>query len=258
MVCGLAATIFSASGAVKTEEVTYQGGGLSMKGLIAWDDAITGPRPGVLVVHEWWGNNDYARGRAKMLAELGYVGMAVDMFGDGKTADHPDKAGKFAGEALANLDKAVDRFQAALQVLHARPEVDPKRTAAIGYCFGGGVVLQMARLGLDLDAAASFHGSLGARIPAKPGAVKAKILVCHGGSDSFIPAEAIAAFKTEMDQAGADYQFISYEGALHGFSNPDATANGKKFDLPIAYQKEADEASWKELRALLEKVFAQP
>ena len=247
-----------AEGAVKTEEVTYQGGGVSMKGLIAWDDAASGPRPGVLVVHEWWGNNAYARGRAKMLAELGYIAMAVDMFGDGKTADHPDDAGKFAGEAMANLDQAVARFEAALQVLKTRPECDPKRTAAIGYCFGGGVVLHMARLGMDLDAVASFHGSLGARVPAKPGEVKAQILVCNGAADKFVTKEAILAFKSEMDQAGAAYQFISYEGALHGFSNPDATANGEKFDLPIAYQKEADEASWQELRTLLAKGFAQP
>ena len=258
LVCGLGAMIETGIGAVKTEDVTYQGGGLSMKGMIAWDDAIAGPRPGVLVVHEWWGNNEYAHRRAKMLAELGYVGMAIDMFGEGKTAGHPSDAGKFASEAMENLDKAVDRFQAAVQVLQARPEVDPKRIAAIGYCFGGGVVLQMARLGLDLKAVASFHGSLGARILAKPGQVKAKILVCNGAADSFISPEAITSFKKEMIQAGADYRFISYEGALHGFSNPEATANGQKFNLPLAYQKEADEASWKEMRTLLETAFASP
>lgn len=248
---------FQATAAVKTEDITYEGGGIVMKGLVAWDDAISGPRPGVLVVHEWWGNNDYARGRAKMLAELGYVAMAVDMFGEGKTATHPDDAGKFAGEAMANLDKARERFEAGLKILQARPEADPQRIAAIGYCFGGGVVLQMARLGMDLKAVASFHGSLGARVPATPGSVKAKVLVCNGAADKFVSKEAILAFKSEMDQAGADYQFVSYEGALHGFSNPEATANGEKYGLPLAYDKAADEASWKALRELLERVFAK-
>lgn len=252
-----AATVWAANGAMKTEEVTYEGGGVTMKGMIAWDDAVSGPRPGVLVVHEWWGNNDYARRRATMLAELGYVGMAIDMFGDGKTAAHPDDAGKFAGEAMANLDQGKARFEAALQLLKSRPETDPERVAAIGYCFGGGVVLQMARLGMDLDAVASFHGSLGAKVPAKPGVVKAKVLVCHGADDEFIPAEAVEAFKREMEEAGVDYRFVAYEGALHGFSSPDATANGEKFSLPLAYDEAADKASWNELKALLGRVFAK-
>jgi dienelactone hydrolase len=227
-----------------------------MKGLVAWDDAVSGRRPGVLVVHEWWGHNDYARKRARMLAEAGYVALAVDMFGDGKTAAHPEDAGKFAAEAMADLDAARQRFEAARAVLAARPETDPGKIAAIGYCFGGGVVLQMARLGMDLKAVASFHGSLGARVPAARGAVRAKILVCHGAEDAFVRPEAVQAFREEMDAAGADYRVLVHPGAAHGFSNPDATAKGEEFGLPIAYRKEADEASWQALRELLAAAFA--
>ncbi len=240
---------------VKTEEVTYEGGGVEMEGMLVWDGTQEGKRPAVIVVHEWWGSNDYVRMRAKMLAEMGYFAMAVDMYGDGKTVDHPKDAGQFAGEVMKNVDVARERFEAAVELLQSRPEVDDQKIAAIGYCFGGSVVLHMARMGVDLDGVASFHGSLGAKVKAEPGQVKAKVLVCHGADDKFISQEIIDAFEAEMKAANVDYEFISYEGALHGFTNPDATANGEKFDIPLAYQEKADKASWAKLDGFLETVF---
>lgn len=239
---------------MKTKELNYSEGGTTFKGFLAWDDSISGKRPGVLVVHEWWGLNDYVRGRAKQLAELGYTALAVDMFGEGKVADHPKDAGAFAGALMKDPQVALERFQAAMQTLKSQPTVDPDKIAAIGYCMGGAIVLSAARQGLDLDAVASFHGSLGGLLPIK-GPIKAKILVCHGADDSFIPPETVEAFKREMKDAGADMKFVSYPGAKHGFSNPAAEATGKKFEIDIAYNAQADTESWKELKALLESVF---
>ena len=242
---------------IRGEEVSYAAGPVTMKGYVAWDAAREGRRPGVLVVHEWWGHNDYARRRARMLAEMGYVAFAVDMYGDGKTADHPKDAGAFAGEVFADLAGARARFDAARTCLAGRPETDGARIAAIGYCFGGGIVLHMARAGLDLRGVASFHGSLDTQTPAAAGAVKAAVLVCHGAADKFIPDDVIARFKQEMADAGADLTFVAYPGALHGFTNPDATAMGQKFQIPIAHDPAADAASWAELGRFLARVFAR-
>lgn len=242
---------------IRTEEISYSADGVTMKGYIAWDDGIEGKRPGVLVVHEWWGHNDYPRKRADMLAELGYTALALDMYGAGRTADHPGDAEKFMMEVLSNLEGARARFNAALEQLRAHPTVDPTRTAAIGYCMGGGLVLHMARYGADLDAVASFHGSLPLAVaPAGEGAqVTARVVAYNGEDDSFVPAKAIAAFRREMEQAGADYQFINFPGALHSFTNPDATAYGVKFGLQLEYNALADESSWAHLRLLLQSVF---
>lgn len=242
---------------VKTEEVSYAANGLTMKGYLAYDDKIKDKRPGVLVVHEWWGHNEYARKRARMLAELGYTALAVDMYGDGKQASHPEDAGKFAGEVMQNMAGAKARFTAALDLLKKHGTVDASRIAAIGYCFGGGVVLHMARLGLDLKGVASFHGSYGTQTPAEKGKVKAAVLVCHGADDPFSTAEQVEALKQEMQNAGVDFQFIAYAGAKHSFTNPDADANGKKFDLPLAYNKAADEKSWADMQTFFKKIFAK-
>jgi len=241
--------------AVTGSEVTYTSGSTTMKGYLAYDDAISGKRPGVLVVHEWWGQNEYARKRAEMLAELGYTALAVDMYGNGKQATHPEDAGKFSGELRRNLPEARARFEAAMKLLQQQPTVDADRIAAIGYCFGGGVVLEMARRGLDLKAVVSFHGSLGTDHPAEKGAIKAKILVANGADDPFTTPEQIAAFKQEMDAAGADYQFINYPGAKHSFTNPSADQYGKQFNLPLEYNKEADEQSWQAMQQLFKQVF---
>ncbi|RMF61027.1 MAG: dienelactone hydrolase family protein [Calditrichaeota bacterium] len=243
--------------ALKEQEVEYKSGDVTMKGYLVYDDAFSGKRPGVLVVHEWWGHNEYARRRARMLAELGYTALAVDMYGEGKQAAHPEDAGKFASAVMQNLESAKARFLAAMEVLQKHETVDASRIAAIGYCFGGGVVLHMARMGVDLKGVVSFHGSLGTKIPARPGVVKAKVLVCHGAADKFTTPEQIAAFKKEMEEAGVDYRFIEYPDALHSFTNPDADEFAKKFNLPLGYNKAADEKSWADMKAFLKKVFSE-
>ncbi|MEL6926872.1 MAG: dienelactone hydrolase family protein, partial [Bacteroidota bacterium] len=226
------------------KEVTYSIDTLDMKGYIAYPQNADGPRPGVLVVHEWWGHNDYARKRADMLAELGYVAMAVDMYGDGRQAAHPKDAQKFAMSVMGDFEVAKARFEKAMETLKNDSMVDGEKMAAIGYCFGGGVVLNMANTGADLDAVASFHGSLGMKVEPEKGKTKAKVLVMNGAADPFVSAEQIGAYTAAMDAAEADYQFINYEGATHGFTAKEADENGKKFDLPLAYDAEADEQSW--------------
>ena len=240
---------------IEGKTVEYSAQGVVMKGYLAYPENIKGKQPGVLVVHEWWGLNDYARKRARMLAEVGYTALAIDMYGEGKQATHPDDAGKFASEVMKNFDAAKARFTAAMDFLKQQPTVDPTRIAAIGYCFGGGVVLNMARQGVDLKGVASFHGSLTAVKPAQTGKVKAKILVMTGADDKFVPPEQVEAFKKEMKAAWADFQVISYPGAVHSFTNPEATALGKKFNLPLAYNADADKKSWLELQKFLDKIF---
>lgn len=247
----------SAIGEVQSQEITYQAGDTEMKGYLAWDDAIKGKRPGVLVVHEWWGHNDYARKRADMLAELGYVAIAVDMYGDGKTADHPKSAGAFSKAVMSDPDAARARFESAIEILHAHELTDAGQTAAIGYCFGGAIVLNMARLGIDLDAVASFHGSLGTDYPAEEGKVSTRVLVCNGAADKFISADSIEDFHKEMNDASIDYQFESYPGAVHGFTNPGATELGKKFQIPLAYNEAADKKSWAAMKKLFSDVFGK-
>jgi dienelactone hydrolase len=242
---------------ISGKTVEYSAQGVVMKGYLAYDENIKGKHPGVLVVHEWWGLNDYARKRARMLAELGYTALAMDMYGEGKQAMHPDDAKKSSSELMRNFDDAKARFMAAMEFLKQQPSVDPTRIAAIGYCMGGGVVLNMARQGVGLRGVASFHGSLTAVKPAQPGGVKAKVLVLHGGDDKFIPPEQIEAFKQEMKSAGVDFQFISYPGAVHSFTDPDADELGKKYNMPIAYNADADKKSWDELKGFLKKIFPE-
>jgi dienelactone hydrolase len=241
---------------IVTEEVSYSGGGVEMKGMLAWDDSIEGERPGVLVVHEWWGQTEYPRKRAKMLAKLGYTALALDMYGEGKVAEHPQDAGAFMNEVVQNLEAGRARFEAAHDLLKGHETVNAAKTAAIGYCFGGGVVLHMARMGADLKAVASFHGSLG--MASAPGVEKmdTRVAVYNGEADKWVSAEAIAAFKTEMESSGADYDFIQLPGAIHGFSNPKATENGEKFGIALKYNAQADKASWAHMRLVFEEAFA--
>jgi dienelactone hydrolase len=206
-------------------------------------------------VHEWWGHDDYARKRARMLAELGYTALALDMYGDGKQAHHPDDAGKFSGEVRKNMPMAEARFKAAMELLKSQPSVADDDIAAIGYCFGGGVVLEMARRGLDLDGVASFHGSLGTSSPAQKGQMKTQVLVLNGEADPFTKPEQIDAFKQEMQNAGVDYQFINYPKAKHSFTNPEATSYGKQFNMPLEYNAEADKQSWAELQRFFKTIW---
>jgi dienelactone hydrolase len=241
---------------VRGQEVTYAAGETTLKGYLAYDAAKEGKRPGILVVHEWWGHNEYARKRARMLAELGYTALAVDMYGDGKQAGHPEDAGKFAASVFQNMEGAKARFLAAKDLLTAQPSVDPEKIAAIGYCFGGGIVLNMARAGVDLDAVVSFHGSLAAAVPVLPGGVKARLLVCNGEDDSFLTPEQIEAFKREMTDAGVSFLFRSYPGAKHSFTNPEADRYGRDFNIPLAYNAQADSASWADMKSFLASTFA--
>ena len=242
----------AAPAAVKIEPVEYKSGGVTMNGWIAYDDAQQGKRPGVLVVHEWWGLNQYVQNRAKMLAEMGYTAMAIDMYGGGKQTTHPAEAQKFTEEVMSNMDAARGRFIDGMKTLQAHKTVDPERIAAIGYCFGGGVVLEMARRGTPgLDAVVSFHGSVSTENPAKPGEVKAKILVAHGTADDFMKPEELTKFEDEMKAAKADYKIIQYPNAKHSFTNPEADEMGKKAKIPIAYNAEADKKSWADMTAFL-------
>ncbi len=240
---------------IVTEEISYEHGETTFTGFIAYDDSISDKTPGILVVHEWWGHNDYVRDRARQLAELGYTAFALDMYGDGKLATHPEDAKAFMTEALENKEVATARFQSAVELLQSQDSVDAEKISAIGYCFGGGVVLNMARQGMDLDSVVSFHGSLAPYGPVEKGNVKAKILVLNGADDPFVSADAISEFKQEMDTAGAEYEFVNYPGAVHAFTNPGATQVGEKFEMPLAYNEQADERSWEAMKALFDSIY---
>lgn len=240
---------------IQVREIPYTAAdGTQLIGYHAWDDAIAGPRPGVVVVHEWWGLNDYAKRRARDLAALGYSALAIDMYGQGRNTQHPEDAGAFMQAVMADPKTPRARFQAGLELLKKQSETDPQQLAAIGYCFGGRVVLDMARQGLPLAAVVSFHGALATDTPATSGSVKARVLVEHGSADSFITPQQIVDFKAEMDKAGANYRFVELPGAKHGFSNPDADAH-KGHGLDLGYQKEADERSWADMQQLFAEVF---
>lgn len=242
--------------AVTEKDLNYAVDGKSFKGYVVYDSSIKGPRPGIIVVHEWWGHNDYARKRARMLAKLGYTAIALDMYGDGKQASHPGDAGKFSSVLKKNLPLAEKRFMAAYHLLQQQPQTDSKNIGAIGYCFGGGIVLAMARRGVDLKAVASFHGGLGLGAPVK-NKIDSRILVLNGAADPFVKPEQIAAFKKEMRTAGIEFEFINYPGAKHAFTNPDADNFGKKFKIPLAYNQQADERSWQKMKTFLKQSFRE-
>jgi dienelactone hydrolase len=239
---------------IKEENITYTADGVTMNGYVAYDSASMDKRPLVLVIHEWWGLNDYSKSRAKQLAELGYLAMAVDMYGDGKTADNPADAEKLATPFYMDPAMAKARFEAAVTRLKSYSQADGNKVAAIGYCFGGGMLLNFARLGEDIKGVVSFHGSL-LGTPADKNLLKADILVCHGAADAFVPQAQVDQFKKQMDSIGARYTFKAYEGATHSFTNPNATAMGEKFKIPIAYNAAADTASWKDMKDFFGTIF---
>ena len=246
------------SAKIVAKPVAYEHGGVKLEGWLAFDDekvAAAKPAPGVLVLPEWWGLTEYPKGRAEQLAKLGYVAFAADMYGAGVTTADPKKAGELAGQFYGKPLMA-ERARAGLDQLLATGLVDTGRVAAIGYCFGGAAAQVLAYSGAPLAGLVSFHGSL---VPASAEAAAknhAKILVCHGAVDPFISAAEIAAFKKGMDDGKFDYQFISYAGAVHAFSNPGADQIARATGLPIAYHKAADKRSWSHMRTFFNEIFA--
>ncbi len=244
----------SASPKIKEDKVTYSVGSKTYNGVIVYDENQIGKRPAVLVVHEWWGLTDYPVMRARKLAQLGYIALAVDMYGNGKTAANPTEAKELATPFYKDPQSAKSILDAALEKLKEYQQTDSHKVFAIGYCFGGSQVLNTAKLGGDFIGVVSFHGGL-AGVPADKSLLKAAILVCHGGSDKFIPESDIAGFKHQLDSIGAPYKFIVYPNSTHAFTNPSSTATGKKFNMPIEYNQKADEDSWNDMKMFFSQLL---
>ena len=242
-----------AAAEVQTKTITYQDGDETLTGHLYWDDALEGQRPAVLVIHEWWGLNAYAKKRARMLAELGYVAFAADMYGGERVTDTPDQAREWMKGITSDVQAWRDRAALGLAQLQDSPLVAPGQTAAVGYCFGGGTVLQMAYDGADVRGVVSFHGSLPALKEGDAESLEASVLVLHGHADTFIPDEQIEKFQAGMEDAGADWQFVRYGGARHGFTNPDVGEYG----IPnLEYDAAADRRSWEDMQDLFAELFA--
>jgi len=242
----------SAQATLRTKTVEYKHGDVVLTGYLSYDPSVKGKRPGVLVLPEWWGVNDYARHRADMLAQLGYIAFVADVYGSGFNTTSPDQAGKHAGEFRANRTLMRERVTAALDVLRKHELCDPRRIAAIGYCFGGTCVLELARSGAEIAGVVSFHGGLSTLNPADAKNIKCKVLVCHGGNDTFESPEEVAAFQKEMRESNVDWQMNVYGGAVHGFTNPGAG----KFGIPgVGYNERADIRSWEAMRLFFGEIF---
>lgn len=239
--------------AVQTEVFEYRDGETVLEGMLAYDDASAVQRPGVLVVHEWKGLGPYAVRRAEQLARLGYVALAVDMYGKGVRAKDHEEAAKLSGAYRADRSLTRGRILAALEALQTHELVDRSRIAAIGYCFGGMTVLELARSGADILGVVSFHGSLDTPSPEDARRITAKVLVLHGAEDGFVKQEQVEAFEREMHDAGVDYRLIQYPGAVHGFTVQEA---GNDPSTGVAYHQEADEQSWEEMKAFFQELFS--
>jgi dienelactone hydrolase len=252
-ICSLALLFLLAATAaaeVRTESITYADGETKLRGYFAWDDAVKGKRPAVLVIHEWWGPNDYARKRARDLAELGYLAFALDMYGGDKTTTEPAKAREWSGVIYKDPALAVRRLKLGLEQLRGHALADPARVAAIGYCFGGTMALRLAFSGAKVAGVVSFHGSLIA--PAEADAIRAKILVCHGADDPMVPDAKVTAFAEAMRKTKADWQLIAYGGAVHAFTNPGADKVGIR---GVAYHAAADRRSWSHMKMFFDEMF---
>ncbi|HEY9899102.1 MAG TPA: dienelactone hydrolase family protein [Pantanalinema sp.] len=235
------------------EAVPYREGDQAFEGLLVYDDAVKGKRPAVMVVHEWWGLNDYPKHRAEELAKQGYVAFAADMYGKGVVATTPEEASKLAGALRSDRARMRARARMAWDVLARRPEVDPARMAAMGYCFGGGVALELARSGADMAGVVSFHGSLDTPQP-EASRIKGKVLVLHGAEDKAVTMQDVLAFQDEMRRGRVNYQINLYGGAVHAFSNPAAGNDPAK---GVAYDAQADKRSWAELLLFLREIFGR-
>lgn len=240
---------------IQTEVVNYSAAGQQFASYVAQDPAKTGKRPGLIVLPEWWGLNDYLRRRARELAGLGFVAMATDVYGNGREAADSTEAGTLMNGLFADVPSLSERLRAAYEALRAHPLVDPDRIGAMGYCLGGALSLHMGRIGVPLRGVASFHGALTRAHEAKKGEFKPAVLICHGEADALVPADDQAAFRKEMEFLGVDYQFNAYPGAKHGFTNPEATEKGKKYNLPLAYDERTDRQSWEDMKTFWAKVF---
>jgi dienelactone hydrolase len=254
IISGLFMVVFSAAAqsAVQTKAIEYQDGDTTLTGHLYWDDAIEGVRPGVLLIHEWWGLNDYAKKRAGMLAELGFVAFAADMYGDGHVTNKPDQARTWMQEVTADVEGWRDRALLGLQQLKASGMVSGDNLAAIGYCFGGATVLQMGYANAPIKGVVSFHGSLPAAPEESKGRIGPKLLVLHGYADAWIGPDIVANFRAKLEEAGADWEMNTYGGARHGFTNPEAA----KFGIDnLVYDQQADERSWARMRAFFGQLF---
>ncbi|HVF81005.1 MAG TPA: dienelactone hydrolase family protein [Flavisolibacter sp.] len=238
---------------VKEEPITYAADSTTLKGYVAYNENGSSKRPIVLVVPEWWGLTEYPRIRAKLLAEMGYFAVAVDMFGNGKQALNPEEAQKEAMPFYTNPQLAKERLDAALTKAKTFAQADTSQVVAIGYCFGGSMVLNYAKMGGPVTGVVSFHGSLEGVPPQK--GTKAQFLICHGAADSFVPQPQVDAFKKSMDSAGVAYTFKTYDNATHAFTNPKATETGTKFNMPIQYDAAADKASWNDMQTFFKKIL---
>jgi len=242
----------TAAAEVRSETISYRDGDVELTGNLYWDDSISGKRPGVLVVHEWWGLNDYARWRAGQLAAMGYVAFAADMYGGNKVTTHPSQAGEWATAIASNQDAWRQRGLAGLQQLSSSPLTDTNRMAAIGYCFGGSTVMQLAYAGADLKGVVSFHGALPLPNGDEAKNIKGRVLVEHGNADAFVPPERVSAFKAAMNDAGVNLTFHGHDGARHAFTNPDAGDFGID---NLKYDAAADESSWRSMQQFFREIF---
>ncbi len=240
-----------ANAELKSQVLEYKQGDMVLEGYLAYDTKFTGKRPGVLVVHEWKGLNEYTKMRANMLADLGYVAFAADIYGKGVRPQTFDQAGAEAGKYKGDRLLLRQRVEAGLAELKSQTNVDIKKLAAIGYCFGGTTVLELARAGADVKGVVSFHGGLSSPTPADAKNIKGRVLVLHGADDPFVPAEEVAAFEKEMKDSKVKYHLISYPGAVHGFTNP-ANIGEPKGAL---YNKEADQKSWEDMQKFFKEIF---
>lgn len=242
----------NAGAELRTETIEYKHGDTVLEGYLAYDNAIKGKRPGVLVVHEWWGNNAYSKRRAEQLAKLGYVAFALDMYGKGIVAKDAKEAGALAGIYRNDRKLMRERANAGLEVLRKHELTDTKRMAAIGYCFGGTTILELARSGAPLAGFVSFHGGLDTPDPKDAVNIKGKVLVLHGGDDPFVTADHVTAFEEEMRKAGIDWQVYIYGGAVHSFTNPDS---GNDKSKGLAYDEKADRRSWEAMKMFFAEIF---
>lgn len=242
---------------LQTETIDYTIDGQTFTGYLAWDDKYRGRRPGVLVVHEWWGHNEFARKQAERLASAGYTAFALDMYGSGKQAEHPDTAQQFAREATRDLQQVKTRFTRAMALLQEHQSVDSSRIAAQGYCFGGAVVLNMARMGVDLDGVVSYHGSLTSPVQTEAGEIKAAVQVYTGGADQMVPSSQVGGLVREMQNAEVELTLVSYPGARHSFTNPEADRIAEEFNMPIGYDEEAAQHSWNGTLRFYEDIFSR-